>query len=119
LYFSRALLFLLFILLPLSQSTAYVFGFMMGFLWLRTVPLTYGAIATIFGVKNLSMLGGFVFLAHQVGAFLGGWLGGKIYDLVGSYDSVWMISIGLGVLAGLINLPIKEIPIERTIHATA
>ncbi len=119
LYFSRALLFVLFILLPLSQPTAYVFGFMMGFLWLSTVPLTNGAIATIFGVKNLSMLGGFVFLAHQVGAFLGGWLGGKMYDLVGSYDSVWMISIGLGVLAGLINLPIKEIPIERTIHARA
>ena len=119
LYFSRALLFLMFILLPLSQPTAYVFGFIMGFLWLSTVPLTNGAIATIFGVKNLSMLGGFVFLAHQVGAFLGGWLGGKIYDLVGSYDSVWMISIGLGVLAGLVNLPIKEIPIERTIHAKA
>jgi MFS family permease len=119
LYFSRALLFVLFILLPLSQLTTYVFGFMMGFLWLSTVPLTNGAIATIFGVKNLSMLGGFVFLAHQVGAFLGGWLGGKMYDLVGTYDSVWMISIGLGVLAGLINLPIKEIPLERTIHARA
>jgi MFS family permease len=119
LYFSRTLLFVLFILLPLSQLTTYIFGFMMGFLWLSTVPLTNGAIATIFGVKNLSMLGGFVFLAHQVGAFLGGWLGGKMYDLVGSYDSVWMISIGLGVLAGLINLPIKEIPLERTIHARA
>jgi len=119
LYFGRALLFLLFIMLPMSQITAYVFGFIMGFLWLSTVPLTNGAIATIFGVKNLSMLGGFVFLAHQVGAFLGGWLGGKMYDLVGSYDSVWIISIGLGIMAALINLPIKEVPIDRTAHATA
>jgi MFS family permease len=119
LYFGRALLFLLFIMLPMSQITDYVFGFIMGFLWLSTVPLTNGAIATIFGVKNLSMLGGFVFLAHQVGAFLGGWLGGKMYDLVGSYDSVWIISIGLGIMAALINLPIKEVPIDRTAHATA
>jgi MFS family permease len=119
LYISRALLFVLFILLPLSQITAYIFGFFMGFLWLSTVPLTNGAIATIFGVKNLSMLGGFVFLAHQVGAFLGGWLGGKIYDLVGSYDVVWMISIGLGLLAALINLPVKEVPIERKSYASA
>jgi predicted MFS family arabinose efflux permease len=119
LYISRALLFVLFILLPLSQVTAYIFGFFMGFLWLSTVPLTNGAIATIFGVKNLSMLGGFVFLAHQVGAFLGGWLGGKIYDLVGSYDVVWMISIGLGLLAALINLPVKEVPIERKSYASA
>ena len=119
LYFGRALLFLLFIMLPMSQITAYVFGFIMGFLWLSTVPLTNGAIATIFGVKNLSMLGGFVFLAHQVGAFLGGWLGGKMYDLVGSYDSVWIISIGLGIMAALINLPIKEVPIDRTAHAKA
>ena len=119
LYFGRALLFLLFIMLPMSQITAYVFGFIMGFLWLSTVPLTNGAIATIFGVKKLSMLGGFVFLAHQVGAFLGGWLGGKMYDLVGSYDSVWIISIGLGIMAALINLPIKEVPIDRAAHATA
>ena len=119
LYFSRALLFLLFIVLPLSQLTAYAFGFIMGLLWLSTVPLTNGAIATIFGVKNLSMLGGFVFLSHQVGAFLGGWLGGRVYDLLGSYDYVWMISIALGVLAGLINLPIKEVPINRATHATA
>ena len=119
LYFSRALLFVMFILLPLSQITAYIFGFVMGLLWLSTVPLTNGAIATIFGVKNLSMLGGFVFLAHQIGAFLGGWLGGKIYDLVGSYDAVWTISIGLGLLAALINLPVKEVPIERQIHAPA
>lgn len=119
LYFSRALLFLLFILLPLSQLTAYIFGFIMGLLWLSTVPLTNGAIATIFGVKNLSMLGGFVFLAHQIGAFLGGWLGGKIYDLVGSYDLVWMITIALSILAGLINLPVKEVPIHRLSHVPA
>lgn len=116
LYLGRALLFLLFILLPMSQMTAYVFGFIMGLLWLSTVPLTNGAIASIFGVKNISMLGGFVFLAHQVGAFLGGWLGGRMYDFLGSYDSVWIISIGLGLLAAMINYPIKEVPIKRAIH---
>jgi predicted MFS family arabinose efflux permease len=89
----------------------------MGLLWLSTVPLTNGAIASIFGVKNISMLGGFVFLAHQVGAFLGGWLGGRMYDFLGSYDSVWIISIGLGLLAAMINYPIKEVPIKRAIHA--
>ncbi len=85
----------------------------MGVLWLSTVPLTNGTVATIFGVENMSMLGGLVFLFHQVGAFLGGWLGGYLYDAVGSYDSVWMIAMGLSVLAGVLNLPIRERPVPR------
>ena len=72
----------------------------MGFLWLSTVPLTSGIVAEIFGVRYLSMLGGFVFLSHQVGSFLGVWLGGRLYDATGSYDVVWWIAIGLGVFAG-------------------
>lgn len=119
LYFGRALLFVFFLVLPLTQFTAYAFGLIMGLLWLSTVPLTNGAIATIFGVKNLSMLGGIVFLFHQIGAFLGGWLGGRVYDWLGSYSYVWMICITLGVIAALINLPIKEVAIARPIRGVA
>ena len=85
----------------------------MGTLWLSTVPPTNATIAQIFGVQHLSMLGGFVFFSHQLGSFMGVWLGGYLYDATGSYDIVWYIAIGLGVLAGLVNLPIKEAPIQR------
>ena len=85
----------------------------MGFLWLSTVPLTSGIVAQIFGVAHLSMLGGFVFLSHQVGSFLGVWLGGYLYDRTGSYDLVWYIAIALGVFAALVNLPVKEGAIVR------
>ncbi|MET0517231.1 MAG: MFS transporter, partial [Burkholderiaceae bacterium] len=84
-----------------------------GFLWLSTVPPTNAVLAQIFGVRHMSMLGGFVFLAHQVGSFLGVWLGGKLYDASGSYDVVWWISVALGVLAALVNLPVRETAIER------
>jgi predicted MFS family arabinose efflux permease len=86
----------------------------MGFLWLSTVPLTSGIVAQIFGVAHLSMLGGFVFLSHQVGSFLGVWLGGYLYDRLGSYDLVWLLAIALGVMAALINLPVKESAIVRS-----
>jgi predicted MFS family arabinose efflux permease len=85
----------------------------MGFLWLSTVPLTNGIVAEIFGVCYLSMLGGFVFLSHQVGSFLGVWLGGRLYDATGSYDIVWWIAIALGVFAAVVNLPIRERAILR------
>ena len=85
----------------------------MGVLWLSTVPATNAAIAQIFGVRHFSMLGGFVFLAHQIGSFLGVWLGGKLYDATGSYDIVWWISVALGVFAALINLPVRENAIQR------
>ena len=112
-YLGRGIAIAAFVLLPLTPWTAYAFGVLMGLLWLSTVPLTNGVVATIFGVKNLAMLGGVVFFAHQVGSFLGGWLGGYLYDQVGSYDMVWWIAILLSLLAAAINLPIREKPIAE------
>jgi MFS family permease len=112
-YASRAVIILIFILFPVSNLTAYVFAALMGVLWLSTIPLTQGTITTVFGVKNMSMLYGIAFLFHQVGAFLGGWLGGKVYDVTGSYDIVWYISIALGVLGAILNYPIEEKMIAR------
>jgi MFS family permease len=108
LYFGRAIAIALFAFAAVTPVSAYAFAIAMGVLWLSTVPLTNGAVANMFGVRNMSMLGGIVFLAHQVGAFLGGWLGGAIYDRTGSYDAAWAVSIGLGVLAALLNLPIRD-----------
>ena len=113
-YFSRALVIAIFISTPLSPATVYIFSAVMGILWLSTVPATNAAIAQIFGVAHLSMLSGFVFLSHQVGSFLGVWLGGYFYDRTGSYDLAWYLAIALGVFAGLVNLPIRETPIVRT-----
>ncbi|WP_205342617.1 MFS transporter [Denitrificimonas caeni] len=108
LYFLRAIAIALFFYLPLSEFSAYAFAVAMGLLWLSTVPLTNGTIATMFGVRHLSMLAGIVFLFHQVGSFLGGWLGGLAYDQTGSYSLVWQLSIILSVIAALLNLPIRE-----------
>ncbi|MES2535456.1 MAG: MFS transporter [Pseudomonadota bacterium] len=112
-YLGRAAIITVFLLAPLSSWSVYVFAAAMGLLWLSTVPLTNGLIAGIFGVKYLSMLSGFVFFSHQLGSFLGAWLGGYLYTREGNYNSVWMITIGLGVFAALINLPINEKPIVR------
>ena len=103
-----------FLLVPLSPASVYVFSAVMGMLWLSTVPPTNATIAQIFGVQHLSMLGGFVFFSHQLGSFMGVWLGGYLYDRTGSYDTVWVLAVALGVVAGLLNLPVKEHPIERT-----
>ena len=112
-YASRAVVISLFLLAPLSPMSVYIFAACMGLLWLSTVPPTNAAIAQIFGVAHLSMLSGFVFLSHQVGSFLGAWLGGVLYDRTGSYDVVWYIAIALGVFAALINLLVKEASILR------
>lgn len=112
-YFARAVAISIFLLVPLSPLSVYVFSAVMGTLWLSTVPPTNATIAQIFGVQHLSMLGGFVFFSHQIGSFLGVWLGGYLYDATGSYDIVWYIAIGLGIFAGLVNLPVKESPIQR------
>ena len=112
-YLSRSIVIALFILAPLSQYSVYVFAAAMGLLWLSTVPLTNGVIAGIFGVKYLSMLSGFVFFSHQLGSFIGAWLGGYMYTKNGNYDAVWIIVIALGLFATLINLPIDERAIER------
>ncbi len=112
-YLARAVAISVFLLVPLSPLSVYIFSAVMGTLWLSTVPPTNATIAQIFGVQHLSMLGVFVFFSHQLGSFMGVWLGGYLYDATGSYDIVWYIAIGLGVLAGLVNLPIKEAPIQR------
>ena len=113
-YLGRAVAISVFILTPLSPVSVYIFSSVMGFLWLSTVPPTNAVIAQIFGVAHLSMLGGFVFLSHQLGSFMGVWLGGYFYDVYGNYDIVWYLCIALGIFAGLINLPIKDTPIQRS-----
>jgi len=112
-YLARAIAIALFLLAPLTPFSVYVFSAVMGLLWLSTVPPTNAAVAQIFGVAHLSMLSGFVFFSHQIGSFMGVWLGGYLYDRTGSYDVVWYIAIALGVLAALVNLPIKESSIIR------
>jgi MFS family permease len=112
-YFSRAAVIGLFLLAPLSPLSVYVFAAAMGVLWLSTVPLTNGIIAGVFGLTHMSMLAGVVFLSHQVGSFIGVWLGGYVFDLRGSYDLVWSIAIALSVFAGLANLPIDERALVR------
>ena len=112
-YFARAIAFAAFFWTPLSPMSVYVFAIVLGLLWLSTVPVTNALVAQVFGVRYLAMLTGFVFFSHQVGSFLGAWLGGKLYDTTGSYDVVWYLAIGLGIAAGLINLPIDERTIRR------
>lgn len=112
-YLLRSIVIVIFLNVPLSPMSVYVFAATMGVLWLSTVPPTNAVVAQIFGVRHLSMLGGFVFFSHQIGSFLGVWLGGRLYDATGSYDVVWWIAVGLGVFAALVNLPVRETAIMR------
>ena len=112
-YLSRAVVISIFLMAPLSPASVYIFSSVMGLLWLSTVPPTNAMVAQIFGIRHLSMLSGFVFFSHQIGSFMGVWLGGYLYDRTGSYDIVWYIAIGLGVMAALVNLPVRETPIDR------
>lgn len=112
LYALRGVAIIIFLLTPLSPLSALMFASTFGFLWLGTVPLTNGLVAQIYGLRNLSALTGIVFFGHQIGAFLGAWLGGLLFDATGSYDLVWYISIGLAVVAALANLPIRQTPPE-------
>ncbi|HCL87191.1 MAG TPA: MFS transporter [Comamonadaceae bacterium] len=112
-YLARAVVITVFLLVPLSPLSVYVFSAVMGALWLSTVPPTNAVVAQIFGVQHLSMLSGFVFFSHQIGSFMGVWLGGYLYDRTGSYDVVWYLAIALGVAAGLVNLPVRESAIAR------
>ncbi len=116
-YISRSIAISLFLLLPLSSTSTYVFAAVMGVLWLSTIPLTNAIVAQIFGVKYLTMLSGVVFFSHQLGSFCGAYFGGYLYDITGSYQIVWGIAIALGVFAGLINLPIREEPLIRPANA--
>ncbi|MFL6821747.1 MAG: MFS transporter [Xanthobacteraceae bacterium] len=112
-YFGRAVAILIYILLPPSTVATLIFGAVMGLFWLSTVPPTSGLVAVMFGTRWLAMLFGFAFLSHQVGGFLGVWLGGVLFESSGSYDVVWWLSILLGLLSAVINLPIVERPVAR------
>ena len=113
LYTLRGVLFLLFIIIPINELTVLLFASLLGILWLSTVPLTSGIISVMFGPYYMSMLFGIVFFSHQVGSFLGAWLGGKLFDAYGSYDIMWYACIILGFLSALVHLPIKEIQVPR------
>jgi MFS family permease len=112
-YFVRAAAILAFISFPVTPVTCIMFGATMGLMWLSTIPPTNGIIAVLFGTRWLATLGGFAFFSHQVGGFLGVWLGGIVFDRTGSYDPVWWLAILFGVLSALINLPIVEKPVSR------
>ena len=107
-YAARTVVATLFIMFPMTPATVLLFSLFMGALWLATVPLTSGLVAHIFGLRYMGTLYGFVFLSHQLGSFLGVWLGGKMYDITGNYTMVWWIGIGVGAFSALVHLPIRE-----------
>jgi MFS family permease len=112
-YFGRSLAIAVFIMLPPSPATSIAFGIVIGLFWLSTVPPTSSLVMLMFGTKYMAMLYGFAFFSHQVGGFLGVWLGGLLYEASGSYIIVWWLSVALGIASALINLPIVEKPVER------
>ena len=118
-YFSRSIVIAIFLWLPVTTWSVYAFAVAFGLLWLSTVPPTNSIVAQIFGVRYMAMLSGFTFFSHQIGSFLGAWLGGRAYDHTGSYDGIWSLSIVLGIVAALLNLPIDEREIKRPVAATA
>jgi len=112
-YFTRSLVIAAFLFAPKTEITIYLFSATMGILWLSTVPLTTGIVAQIFGVRYMTMLFGIVFFSHQVGSFIGIWLGGRLHHITGSYDTMWWAGIALGLAAALIHLPINDKPLPR------
>lgn len=112
-YVARSILITVFLLAPLSTMSVYLFSAVMGLLWLSTVPLTTALVGQMYGVRYLGMLGGVVFLGHQIGSFLGTWLGGRIFDMTGSYDWAWVMVIGFGAFAALMHAPIDQRPIGQ------
>ena len=112
-YFGRAVAITALVMAPVSELTIYLFAAAMGLLWLSTVPLTTGIVAQIFGLKFMATLFGIVFLSHQLGSFLGVWLGGLLFDVTGSYDRMWWAGVFFGVLAAIVHLPIDEKPLPR------
>ena len=113
LYSLRGLLFLIFIFLPKTELIVLLFACILGILWLSTVPLTSGIITVIFGPYYMSMLYGWAFFVHQIGSFLGSWLGGRLFDTYGSYNLMWWICVALGIIAAILHMPIKEIEVDR------
>lgn len=118
-YLSRAVVITVFLMVPPSPVTVLLFAGAMGLLWLSTVPPTSGLVAVMFGPRYMATLFGFVFVSHQVGSFLGVWLGGKIYEATGSYDPIWWIGIALGIFAAIVHWPIEEKPVDRLRAETA
>jgi MFS family permease len=118
-YALRGVAIVVFVLAPLTPWSVYIFAAVMGTLWLSTVPPTNAIVAQIFGVQYMSMLGGFVFVSHQMGSFLGVWLGGRLYDMTGSYQIVWWLAVVLSVMATLANLPVRETAIHRALPQPA
>ncbi len=118
-YLLRSAVIVVFLLVPLSPWSVYLFAAAMGLLWLSTVPPTNAVVAQIFGVQYMSMLGGIVFLNHQFGSFLGAWLGGRLYVVTGSYDIVWWLAVALGMMAAALNWPVRETPIVRAVPSLA
>ncbi len=116
-YFARAVVICGFVVVPLSEASVLAFSVLIGLLWLGTVPLTSGLVAQIFGARHLGALFGIVFFSHQLGSFLGAWLGGYVFDLTGSYDIVWFIAVGLGLLAAALHWPIEDAPLGREAEA--
>ena len=112
-YLSRAAAITLFLMFPLSLLSVYVFSAVIGFLWLATVPATSGLVAVMFGTRYMALLYGIVFLGHQIGSFIGVWIGGWLYDRSGSYAVVWWLGVALGVMAAIVHWPIKERPVAR------
>ena len=110
-YAARTVVAALFIMLPMTPTSVVLFSLAMGSLWLATVPLTSGLVAHIYGLRYMGTLYGFVFLSHQIGSFLGVWLGGKMYDISGNYNTVWWVGVGVGAFSALIHLPIREKPL--------
>ena len=110
-YFGRTIVAALFIIFPITPLSVLLFSVSMGALWLATVPLTSGLVAYIYGLRYMGTLYGIVFFSHQLGSFLGVWLGGTMFDLYGSYDAVWWVGVGVGLFSALVHLPIKEIPL--------
>ena len=113
LYSLRSFLFLLFIILHKNEITVLLFASILGVLWLSTVPLTSGIISVVFGPYYMSMLYGITFLSHQMGSFLGSWMGGRLFDYYGSYDVMWWICVALGFISALMHMPIKEKAVQR------
>ena len=118
-YFLRSLAIVVFILVPATPLTSMIFGATIGLLWLSTIPPTQALVALMFGTRWLTMLAGLAFFSHQVGGFLGVWLGGILYERTGSYDVIWYLTILLGFFAAAVNLPIVEKPVARPVAASA
>ncbi|TFL18382.1 MFS transporter [Jannaschia formosa] len=112
-YLGRTVAAALFIAMPITPTSVILFSVAMGALWLATVPLTSGLVGYIYGLRYMATLYGLVFFSHQLGSFLGVWLGGSLYDTTGSYVAVWWIGVGVGLLSAIVHLPIREVPLDR------